>query len=137
MRWLRVLLVVALLALGACGGDGGDDGGGSAAGFCDAQAQNQRALASQRPTGDRAQLQELYRQLDDGLDRAVERAPGEISDDLQTVAGAYKPFLQELRRVDYDFAKLNFQSPVFQRLQSQDVQAAATRISEYYEKACA
>jgi hypothetical protein len=135
MRKLGVLVVVVVLALGAaCGGDDGD--GASASGFCAAQAKNVDALQQQQPTSTPASLKELYERLDDTLDEAVDKAPSEIKDDMQTVADAYKPFVDELRKVDYDFTKLNFQSEAFQKLSSQEMRDATQRISAYYERTC-
>ena len=139
MRKLGVLVVVALLALGAaCGGDD-DDSASGAGGFCAAQAKNVDALGQQQSSFNQESLKAMYERLDDSLDDAVEAAPSEIKADVQTIAGAFKPFVAELRKVDFDFLRFvlsNPQSPVLQRLQAPEVTQATQRVSAYYQEHC-
>jgi hypothetical protein len=144
MRKVALIGVLVVLALGGACGGGDDDGGeGSAGGsgdtaFCAAQAKNADAL-KQAPTGNPASLRTLYENVDENLDRALAAAPAEIKGDLETIAGAFRPFVEELKKVDYDFFRFvqtNPQSPVFQRLQSPEVTNATQRVSAYYEEHC-
>jgi hypothetical protein len=153
MRKLAMLVVAAVLALGAACGGGDDNAdnassdsgtkteatGNASAGvgdFCSTQAKNLDALKQQQPTANPQSLKTLYENLGDTLDKAVDQAPSEIKADMRTVADTFKPFLEELKKVNYDFTKLNVQSPTFQKLSSQEFQDASTRISEYYAKTC-
>ena len=142
----RLAVVLAVLAIGggtaACGGDDGDGGSASGGGgggdkdrFCELAAQEDiEGLEDFDPesTGDMEQLDEALAQLSDA-------APGEIKDDVETVASGLRELVEVLSTIDTSdpdaLGELAERAEELEGMQEK-MEAATERVDRYLEEEC-
>jgi hypothetical protein len=153
MRKLIATLGLAVLLLGACGG-GNDNkstnanassdtteaaasGGANFTDFCGAKAAFGAGASATAPDPN------AMKNAAANLDKAVQYAPSEIKGDVKIVADAFRPFLQVMASVNYDFTKLMSDPSKQQQIQAlsakfneADVKAASDRINAYVTAHC-
>jgi hypothetical protein len=130
----RVLLAIPLtLAFVACGDD--DGGGGSAGGWCDVatEVQDQDQVFENMDFTNPDTIEEAFTSSRDLLDDAVDEAPEEIRDDVETVRDGFSTLVDELEAVDFDFMQLD--TAVLDEI-GVEVQEASDRIAAYSEEEC-
>jgi hypothetical protein len=128
-RWLAAPLLAAALA--ACGG--GD--GGSTAEWCDVAEEvesSSNALDALDPT-DPESVRTTFSTFRDLVSDAVDKAPGEIKDDVETTKKALDKMYAELEGADFNI--LDVDLSVFEELGT-EVEAAGDRIQAFNEKEC-
>lgn len=142
----RIALLVALPALLlACGGDDDDDV--SAGDFCeDASVFEERfeELDSELSGGD-VPSGDLFEEAAQAIEDLADDAPGEISDDLNTVADGVREVAAVLEEVDFDDPELLEDPERAEELQAvaarmeaidAELQAAGERVEAYLQDEC-
>ena len=151
MRRLGVLAVLLALLLVAGCGDDDDGGGGSASGggsgnFCARAAVFQERFdeLDSQFSGDEAPSGEVFEEAAAAISELADGAPGEIRDDLRTIADG-------VREIAEVFGDLDFSDPssfseeqmaeleeVGERMEAigEEVEAASGRVEVYLEEEC-
>jgi hypothetical protein len=154
-RWLGAALAMTALLAGACGEDDGDEERARAeveaeaeakaqldsetAAFCSARTNAEAAApAGSTPTTSltKANLREQFAKAKEGLDEMVEHAPGEIEADVKVFADAQKGYIEAFEKANFDFTKVDFNSPAFKRLSAAEVQQSSQRVTDYFKTKC-
>jgi ABC-type transport system substrate-binding protein len=116
--------------------------GNSGSSFCDLARQDQAAFSSKSfATMTPAQVKQEYQNLGSALEEARSAAPSAIKGDFDTFVTAFKPFLDVLASVNYDFTKMT--PALAAKLQAgsaslgtAQVNAASAHITQYMEQVC-
>jgi hypothetical protein len=90
---------------GGGGGGGGDNGGGGDADFCDANSDFD-PMEGVSLTADPESLRNAIENAVSQIDEIVDRAPGEIRDDVEVLAGGMRDLADLLDEYDYSFTAL-------------------------------
>lgn len=141
MRRLAVVLAVLAIAggLAACGGDDGDGasasgggGGGDKDRFCELADQEDIEDFDPASTGD-------MEQLDEALSDLSAAAPGEIKDDVETVASGLRELVEVLSTIDTSDPaareELAERAEELEGMQEQ-MEVATGRVDRYLEEEC-
>lgn len=153
MKKLLVILCLSALFLAGCGG--GDDDGGSVDTAAEGSSKTDTefsgkggddfcALAKKfeedfEDTGDTStsdDAEKEFKELASAIDELADEAPGEIEDDVRTIATALEEYTDLLAKYDYDFAKIPEDEAKDIDLQNPEVEEASNRVESYFEKVC-
>ena len=149
------VLTVLVVVTGACGDDDGDEAraraevearteataaiDGELAAFCAARIDAEKASpAASTPTTalTKEGLREQFGKAKEGLDEMVENAPAEVEADVKVFADAQKATFDAFQKANFDFSKVDFNTPAFKRLSSPEVQAASKRLTDFFAAKC-
>lgn len=156
VRGLAIVFAALVVTTGACGGDDSDEEraradlearteataatDGELAAFCSARIDAEKAAPSAASTPTTALTKEGLRaqfaKAKEGLDKMVEHAPAEIEADVKVFADAQKATFDAFQKANFDFTKVDFNTPAFKRLSSPEVQAASKRLTDFFAAKC-
>lgn len=155
-RGLAIVLAALVVITSACGDDDGEEAGARAeveaktaatavvdselGAFCSARLDAEKAAPSAASTPTTALTKEGLRaqfaKAKEGLDEMVEHAPAEIEADVKVFADAQKGTFDAFQKANFDFTKVDFNTPAFKRLSSPEVQAASKRLTDFFATKC-
>ncbi len=135
MRAMRLLVLPALVLGGvACGSDGGN----SSAAWCDLAENVQEAsddFDALEPTDPEA-VEQVFEDFRDQLDEAVDAAPDEIKDAVETASEGINELYDMLRDVDFNFLELDTEQLEELTRFGEEQEEAANEIETYNEEEC-
>jgi len=146
---------MALIVMAGCSGDDDDDAatptsapaptttvrpvdtsfsGQGSAQFCAMSRTYNERFTSVGANPSPAQLRTLATEGQAAISEAVTAAPAEIKRDVEVIANAFKAFLGELEKVDFDVARMP--PTAVQSLSAPEFQQSTTRFQAYTRTVC-